>query len=717
MTQTKRSEDEIFNELEKLCIEDGYANAIAYFCFRDTTYKFKKELDFDAIKSMFDNKSLIRTEISCLIGLMSKGSMCLAMPDYEIHQRHILRTEQLLEELHYSIAALMFNHDENNEGDKAFNSDTSIHSSGEFIREGILYGSESAYAFQYQDLFYDKYIKDCEWFKKNKGYDIPSAVDVFTALMELRNDKANTFVRSLPPKSDVNITYLPSLTFKISEIEERTTVGRTTIKNIIRSFQFKADGISDNNSYSRIDDFNLTNAYPFIEIDEDEYLLFLTHSLFEAIYETPFFWLNEDKNYSNIAMKNRGDFTENFTTNRLIKIFGDENVHQNINIYVGKKRIGEIDTLVMYAGKAIIVQAKSKKLTLNARRGDDKALRDDFKKAIQNAYDQGYLCATYLNVPNAHFLNEKNEELQFKNVIDEAFIICVLSDHYPALSFQARQYLTINEHDIIKNPFITDVFFIDILCELLTNPLYVLAYLSQRTRYNHNLISSNEIVTLGYHLKANLWLEEENSLYMLDNDLAANIDIAMIAIRRNVPGNRIPEGILTRFKDTFFDFILKQLSFINDSNAFTLGKFLLLMSEESIREFNKKADASILKAEKDAQHHDLTLFIDGTGLIIHSNSKPLNKAIDYLNAHCSARKYKMKSDLCYGILLSQLEGTPPILITQNDKWTFSPESEEITEPFFKKKETPLTRDSDKIGRNASCPCGSNLKYKKCCLNK
>jgi uncharacterized protein YecA (UPF0149 family) len=68
-------------------------------------------------------------------------------------------------------------------------------------------------------------------------------------------------------------------------------------------------------------------------------------------------------------------------------------------------------------------------------------------------------------------------------------------------------------------------------------------------------------------------------------------------------------------------------------------------------------------------------------------------------------------------LLSQLEGTPPILITQNDKWTFSPESEEITEPFFKKKETPLTRDSDKIGRNASCPCGSNLKYKKCCLNK
>ena len=25
--------------------------------------------------------------------------------------------------------------------------------------------------------------------------------------------------------------------------------------------------------------------------------------------------------------------------------------------------------------------------------------------------------------------------------------------------------------------------------------------------------------------------------------------------------------------------------------------------------------------------------------------------------------------------------------------------------------------SDKVGRNESCPCGSNEKYKKCCINK
>ncbi|MBI5810592.1 MAG: SEC-C domain-containing protein [Deltaproteobacteria bacterium] len=30
------------------------------------------------------------------------------------------------------------------------------------------------------------------------------------------------------------------------------------------------------------------------------------------------------------------------------------------------------------------------------------------------------------------------------------------------------------------------------------------------------------------------------------------------------------------------------------------------------------------------------------------------------------------------------------------------------------KEAPVTRLGDKIGRNDPCPCGSGMKYKKCC---
>ncbi|WP_222936391.1 SEC-C metal-binding domain-containing protein [Priestia megaterium] len=29
----------------------------------------------------------------------------------------------------------------------------------------------------------------------------------------------------------------------------------------------------------------------------------------------------------------------------------------------------------------------------------------------------------------------------------------------------------------------------------------------------------------------------------------------------------------------------------------------------------------------------------------------------------------------------------------------------------------MSEESKKIGRNGSCPCGSNKKYKKCCSNR
>lgn len=36
--------------------------------------------------------------------------------------------------------------------------------------------------------------------------------------------------------------------------------------------------------------------------------------------------------------------------------------------------------------------------------------------------------------------------------------------------------------------------------------------------------------------------------------------------------------------------------------------------------------------------------------------------------------------------------------------------------IFDRKRRPIHRNGPKIGRNQSCPCGSNKKYKKCCLN-
>jgi hypothetical protein len=44
--------------------------------------------------------------------------------------------------------------------------------------------------------------------------------------------------------------------------------------------------------------------------------------------------------------------------------------------------------LVLFGNRAIVLQAKAKKLTLEARKGNDNQLKDDFKKSVQESYDQ-----------------------------------------------------------------------------------------------------------------------------------------------------------------------------------------------------------------------------------------------------------------------------------------------------------------------------------------
>ena len=87
----------------------------------------------------------------------------------------------------------------------------------------------------------------------------------------------------------------------------------------------------------------------------------------------------------------------------LATVFGNDHVYRNVNVFNKGSRIGEIDVLVLFADRAVVVQCKSKKLTIEARKGNDLRLLDDFKKSVQDAYDQAYLCSKSLSDPELEF--------------------------------------------------------------------------------------------------------------------------------------------------------------------------------------------------------------------------------------------------------------------------------------------------------------------------
>jgi hypothetical protein len=453
------------------------------------------------------------------------------------------------------------------------------------LREAIFYGGESAFHFQYRDFCKKKYLNDDKFFQEEKGYTLTQAYDVIFSLEKIHNLQLNQNMQNMKKKKPDEWQFLPAFIFSFEDVAIASGCDIEIVKAILNSLT----ATDSNTEYKTIDSFNLINAYPIISINEDKFLLFQYYSLVEAFYETPFFWFLSDESYKSTALTNRGLFTEDFAKERLERVFGKERVYSNVNIYgAGGKTVGEIDVLVIYADRIIILQAKSKKLTIQARQGSKDHIEKDFQKAVQAAYDQGYSCAEFILKPDDFVLKTAEGEIIKTNVIfKEIYIMCIVSDHYPALFTQSRQFLNFRQTDIIKPPYIADVFLLDTLTEILSSPLHLLSYINRRSLYWKQVHASFELTVLAYHLSTNLWLEEENSYVQLADDICADLDLAMMTRRLGVPGLDTPQGILTKYAGTPVDSLFKQIERMEIPSVIDFGFLLLFLNGDTINTINK----------------------------------------------------------------------------------------------------------------------------------
>ncbi len=447
----------------------------------------------------------------------------------------------------------------------------------------------------------------------------------------------------------------------------------------------------------------------------------------EALYETPFFWFNADDKYKNAAMRHRGEFTEEFSGERLKLVFGEGRVFKNIDIVDSKKiKAGEIDVLVVFANRAIVLQAKSKKLTIAARKGNDLCLKEDFKKAVQDAYDQAFLCSSLLTDESYKLIDGQGNEISIRRDFKEIYLFCVVSDHYPALSFQARQFLKQKTSEVIKPAFVMDVFFLDVMTEMLQSPLHFLSYINRRTLYGEKVLSTHELTILSYHLKQNLWMDGEYTMMQLGDDICADLDLAMLSRRDGIPGAKTPEGILTKFKGTYFEQIIRDIEQRDHPATVDLGFMLLTLSGDTVEMINDGISKLVELGKADGKHHDLTLGISegSTGLTIHCNDDPDSEAAQRLDRHCELRKYEQKANQWFGVCIGSNAPRLRFGVNKEFKWEQSHEMDELTKDLPKpqsikgKKKVnfkTVVGKKKKIGRNEKCPCGSGKKYKKCCL--
>jgi hypothetical protein len=710
-----RSEQEIFDELAVLCSSPGYVHAIAYFCFREDVIPYSGRLAAKDLERFYSKSRLIRTETTTLVGLLLKHEIDFTVPSSEEFQRYINKTEALLQELHEALAAPMLK-DLNPASfkDVAFPPPTT----GAWLREPIFYGGESAYSFQYRDFSPKKYAKDETWLRTHKGFTMGEVRLAALAIERLHEAQAISAIKAIQTGVPDPSIFLTVCTFSAEQISHHASLDPVTVEAILAALAVPQS--TRNAQFVALNDFNVIAATPLIPTRNRDYLLFHLYGLFEAMYETPYYWMGADNAYVATAMKNRGLFTEEFADERLGVVFGKERVFSNVTIcdQTGKNELGEIDVLVLFGNRAIVVQAKSKRLTLESRRGNDLQIRDDFKKSVQKSCDQAYSCAALLTAGSHQFKDATGKGIGLPPSFERIYILCLVSDHYPALSFQARQFLQFTPATKVSPPLVTDVFALDATTEMLSSPLRFLSYLDRRTGYADKLSSSHELTILSYHLKRNLWLNDELDFIMIDDEVAVHLDVAMHVRRQGMPGEATPDGILTRLSKTSLGRILDAIENRPEPAVIDLGFLLLTLGEDTVKDLSLGLDRICRETVSDGQNHDFTATfgLGNAGLTIHCNHDSDELAAARLERHCLARKYVERARSWFGLCLRP-DQTIRFGFKLEFEWVQSDDMDLMTKTMGKSVNSANLRrvEKKKVGRNGPCPCGSGKKYKKCCL--
>ncbi len=531
-----RSSEKIFADLSALAQSDGALHEISAIIYRDwiVTIDTHEGRVIDDPEYRWSTSKLNKNELMLLLGLTVQSQNDRTFSVQVSDNKFAARADQLLREFHDRVLE---------DSKPAFDTESQkfierFDSIGLVAREAIYYGAESFYLHQFSAFSRLRYRDDATWLLQNAGLSVRPMIDIARFIVDRVNGQM-TAVGHMR-KGGHHFTH-GDLTdsLLISRSDLRKKFGQKA-SAFLKKFTTPATGA--NRAFANPFAINAVALAPIIDLGEHLYVP-NQYRLFEAIYESPFYWMLSDKSYSDTAAEHRGVFLEHAATHIFRSVFGANNVHENVTIRDGTKDVaGEIDVLVIYGEFVLVVQAKSKRITLKARAGDTAALKVDFESAIQAPYRQALECAELMQ-KGAKCLTRDNKELTLPS-LPRLFPVVVLSDAFPAATFLSSKML--ERGDSIA-PVIWDIGVLDCVARLLPTPVEMIFYLSCRSKVFDKVLSDSEYNFLGFHISAKLALPDDCDWMLLDRDFARVVDDYMIAADVDIHVKR-PLGILERIE-------------------------------------------------------------------------------------------------------------------------------------------------------------------------
>ena len=717
-----RTEEQIFFSIVELCNQRGFPHIIASLALNFNAVKYNAVLTGKDLSRKFSGNQLSRNEINALIGCMVKKEIDWTMPEPERFNEMLDTSKSLLYEHH---VRLQYDAECEVSGEMRENVLTPA-TTGATLREQIFHAPESAHIVQFLDMAFDRYFDDTDFIKDNHGYSPREAKVICKAISESQAATLRMVSVEQTKMQRGKQSMLQGFRLNVSDISTRSGLKETVVEKFIDMFTWKVkDG---NRDYNQIDDRNKVNTTPIIADADGTRYLFQYYYLVEAVYDDTFYRIkgSKDARYDDTAKRHRGKFTENFLETSLKRIFPESSVISNVDVYRDKKQISEIDCLVVYGGYALLFQTKSRRLSIEARKGNPEKLKSDFNHAVQHAYMQAVRCGKEVGGDNVEFLRQDKSVVDMKQV-EFVYPICVLADHYPALTAQARTFLETDNDPNTAWPIVCDLFLIDIITEILPSPLYFIDYVIWRVQFGDRAHATTDIATFGFYLKSNTRIDWEFQRVLILETMALEVDVAMKVRREGLQGECTPEGTLTKARNTLFGRVLSVLEQEPNQNSVKIGLAILAMDKRTIVEKSSATESMILEAGQNGQMRDWTIAMGNidAGLTVHINGEPINEAEKRIWCHMHVKKYSMRAGQWFGLIFAPSTGIIRKMVRIEGNHEFNPIIEEIIRkignvspsipsPIIANDIKSPRRFGAKVGRNLPCPCESGKKYKKCC---
>lgn len=493
------------NKIEEITSSYDFLYVIATIMFLD----FCGPIEDLATKDM--SKHFNYNEASFLLGMWIKNSKQNNGKKISL-ELEIENLRKVMEELHVTFIT------EGPEFSDLSTSASEFMTNGHTFKEAFFYASTGAYDYQYISRLSEKYRYDEKWLVENKRFSIAKIESYFGNIKSCIQRKLND-----PGVRENIISGRQTCVDFFSLTRDELILGDAEFEHITSLFLIEPFKGS-NAGLKQIGDYNEFESRPIIKLNENRYFIPQPFFLAQAIYESPFYWMNGDDLYKDKALQNRGKVAEEIVYNLFSKVFGRGKAYKGVIVNDKKNRtISDIDVIGVYEDIAIVAQVKSKKLTTLSKQGNIEKIKQDFGKAIEAAFMQGIECKKAMLSPvQFNFISETSEDLNgiFLDV-KKVHIVCVVLDVYPAITHSSHILL----YDKFEESTICfSAFDLEVICRYLSTPNKLTDYFSKRITNCRYYYAENELCYLGYYLEKDLKKHEKYNGILVDNDYGCKID-------------------------------------------------------------------------------------------------------------------------------------------------------------------------------------------------